>query len=83
MHTPPTTTPLNCKQVVLRRELRVTFDDDGGPSWTQLQRGKRAGSGSDERKVDGTISERHEEILLSQSELGLSAGAYAWDATAR
>ena len=71
------------EQVVLRRELRVRVAEDGGPSWTHLQRGKRDRSSLAERKADGFIVEQHEEVLLSQSELGLSAGSYAWDATAR
>ena len=70
-------------QVVLRRELRLRVADDGGPSWTQLQHGKRTATGSAQRGAEGAISEHRDEVLLSRSELGLAAGAYAWDATAR
>ncbi len=70
-------------QVVLRRELRLTVADDGGPSWIQLQHGKRTATGSAQRGAEGATNELCDEVLLSRSELGLAPGAYAWDATAR
>jgi len=57
--------------------------DDAGPSWTQLQSGKRTAGRSAYREAEGAIREHCSEVLLSRSELGLAAGAYAWDATAR
>ena len=75
--------PVVYGQVILRRELRIRVTDDGGPSRTQLQRGKQASSNLAERDPSGVVLERYEEVLLSRSELGLTAGAYAWDTTAR
>ena len=71
------------QQVVLRRKVCFRVADDGGPSWTAMQRGRRAGRAAAKPAARGGVLEHHEEVLLSQSELGLSAGAYAWNSTAR
>ena len=69
--------------MVLRRKLRIRSADDGGPSWTAMQHGRRVGKASTDPAAGGGVLEHYEEVLLSQSELGLSAGAYAWNSTAR
>ncbi len=74
---------LHCEQVILRRKMCVRFADDGGAGWTTVQHGRRAGRAVAGPAAAGGVLEHYEEVLLSQSELGLSAGAYAWNSTAR
>ena len=56
--------------------------DDGGVSWSQLARGPRRTA---VQRPDGqhVLVEAPEDVIAQQSELGLQAGAYAWDRTAR